>query len=117
MSDFEDVGTILRRVLEEYGILEKLEAIHANTLKQSKPHMDINECSEYLNISKNTLYSYYSLGFIPYFKAGKKLFFSKEEIDSWVFNRRNKRKSNDEIKEEVADRIVSEEIVEGKKFW
>ena len=117
MSEFEHISTILKRVFEEYGILEKLEAIHANTLKESKPFFDISEVSAYLNISKHTIYFYASKGIIPHFKVGKKLFFNKEEIDSWVFSRKNKRKSNDEIKEEVADRIVSEETGEGKKFW
>jgi excisionase family DNA binding protein len=117
MSEFEHISTILKRVFEEYGILEKLEAIHANTLKESKPFFDISEVSAYLNISKHTIYSYCSLGVIPHFKTGKKLWFSREEIDSWVLNRQNKRKSNDEIKEEVADRIVSEETKEGNNWW
>ena len=49
MSEFEHISTILERVLEKNGILKLLESIHANTLKESKPFMNLDELSEYLS--------------------------------------------------------------------
>lgn len=44
----------------------------------------INELSEYLAISKNTIYWWIALKRIPHMKLGKILRFDLSEIDSWV---------------------------------
>jgi excisionase family DNA binding protein len=111
MSDFEHISEVLER------IFQKLEVINSNTLKREKPFLDISEASEYLNLSKNTLYFYCSKNRIPSFKVGKKIFFNREELNNWIFNKKNKRMSTDEIEQEVADQIISEKSEEKKNFW
>jgi len=49
-----------------------------------KRFIGIKELSEYLTISKNTIYSWIALRKIPYAKLGKLLRFDLREIDAWV---------------------------------
>ena len=98
MSHPEHIGEVLERVLIKYNIIEKLEAIHANTIKQSKPFLDINELSEYLNFSKHSIYSFVSKGELPVYKRTRHLMFSREEIDRWVLDKKYKVHSNKEVK-------------------
>jgi excisionase family DNA binding protein len=46
--------------------------------------LTVSEVSNWLRISKKTLYNMVSLGRIPYVKAGGALRFSAEQIQSWL---------------------------------
>jgi excisionase family DNA binding protein len=48
--------------------------------------VDINELSEYLGISKHTLYTWVSQRRIPYVKVGRLTKFDLGEIDEWIDN-------------------------------
>lgn len=98
----EQISDILNRIFEE------LQVIRDGLLEREKPFMDINEVSKYLIISKSTIYSYCSIGLIPHFKTGKKLWFSMQEIDDWILNRKNRRRTVAEIKHEAADMVIEE---------
>lgn len=45
---------------------------------------DITKLSQYLGISKNTIYSWVNQGKIPYHKVGSLLRFDINEIDAWL---------------------------------
>jgi excisionase family DNA binding protein len=46
---------------------------------------DFDKTCEYLGLSKSTLYKHTMKGEIPHYKpTGKKIYFSKNEIDNWV---------------------------------
>lgn len=47
------------------------------------PFMDISECSEYVRLSKLTLYKKVHLREIPSRKHGRRILFHKDEIDAW----------------------------------
>jgi len=49
-----------------------------------KRFIDINELSEYLGVSKYTLYSWTSLRRVPCTKFGKLLRFDMHEIGKWI---------------------------------
>ena len=57
------------------------------------------EVVNYLDISVNTLYGMTMNKKIPYSKVGKKLYFSKIEIDNWI--KKFRRKTMEEINEEA----------------
>lgn len=74
------------------------------TLQQEKP-MCFDEAVKYLDISKSYLYKLTCKNAIPFFKPnGKKIYFSKTELDKWIM--RNPVKSAEQI-EEDAQKFVS----------
>ncbi len=48
--------------------------------------IDINELSEYLGMSKHTLYTWVSQRRIPFHKVGRLTKFDPAEIDEWIDN-------------------------------
>jgi len=92
-------------------IIKKLNAIHDLLLERKKPFLDMDEASQYLGISKATLYTYTSKNIIPYHKIrGRKIYFSLDDLDNFILNNKNRIRSNDEIEMEAATRIVTEKI-------
>jgi excisionase family DNA binding protein len=49
-----------------------------------KNYLNIGELSEYLHMSKSTIYKGTMSHRIPHIKAGKKLLFSQDAIDQWL---------------------------------
>lgn len=47
-------------------------------------YMDINTLLNYVPLKKTTIYSMVSRKQIPFKKIGKKLIFSKNEINTWI---------------------------------
>lgn len=50
----------------------------------NKRLIDINELSEYIGLSKNTIYSWVSQRRIPFVKCGRLTKFDLKRIDSWI---------------------------------
>jgi excisionase family DNA binding protein len=46
--------------------------------------MDVNSLTNYIPLTKSTIYSMVSRNQIPYRKIGKKLIFNKEDINNWI---------------------------------
>lgn len=74
-----------------------------------KPFLDLEEACQYLGISKPTLYSKTSKNLIPYYKDGKKLYFSKKELDEWVLEKSKRIKPKQEIRSEALLQSLREE--------
>ena len=55
-----------------------------------KRYLGMAECSEYIGITKGTLYSWVSHKRIPYIKIGKLVKFDLKEIEPWIKERRIK---------------------------
>lgn len=54
----------------------------------------IRELSEYLGVSKNTVYSWVYHDKIPYSKVGRLLRFDLSKIDLWIDEETDRRKSH-----------------------
>lgn len=65
----------------------------------TKDMLTLEEACEFLGLKRPTVYALVSKREIPHSKSGKKLYFSKKELDSWM--RKDKRKTRDEIRAEV----------------
>ena len=91
-----------------HKVLVKLDKIEKAVLTKEKPFLTLNQVSDYLGISRNTLYQLTSKSQIPHYKVGKKLMFKVSEIDDWVLNSGNKIKSQDEIESEIDTQILNE---------
>jgi excisionase family DNA binding protein len=96
---------------------EELEELMKSTVRtvltefkpgsQSRPEdrlfMNCDEASNYLGISKPTLYGWVHDRKIPSMKVGKRLAFEKSIIDEWILNTR--RKTIDEIETEAQNHL------------
>lgn len=69
----------LRELFAEQGTFPSVSAP-----PQYPARMDVTKAAEYLNISKQTLYSKTSLRLIKHIKKGKRLHFLREDLDAWL---------------------------------
>ena len=90
------------------NILEKLERIEKLLETQQamqKQVLNFNDTCIYLELSQSHLYKLTSTGSIPHYKPnGKKLYFKREELDTWLL--RNRNNSIDEIEQEAANYLI-----------
>ena len=71
-------------------ILEKLDKLKKILLKKEKPFLTIDEASEYIGLSKNTIYSYTSKNILKHYKLqGRKLYFRIQDLDNFILNEKN----------------------------
>lgn len=66
---------------------------------ESDQILTIEQASEFLNLSKNTLYGYVQKSKIPVSKKGKRLYFSKLELLEWI--KSGKKQTQSELNNEV----------------
>ena len=72
-------------------ILDKIDGLKDLLLKRKKPFLTIQETSEYLGISKNTLYGYTSKGILPFYKIrNRKLYFRISDLNRFVLSPENR---------------------------
>ena len=68
----------------ENQIIEKLNSIE-NLLKGKDRPLNFDEATEYTSLSKSHLYKLTCTGKIPHYRpTGKRLYFSKVELDKWL---------------------------------
>jgi excisionase family DNA binding protein len=84
-------------------IKECLEEVFEPFLKDLKPErdlVDLNEITRYLNLSKSHIYKLSSKNEIPYRKFGKRLFFSKKELDEWILSSSSHHRTTEDMANE-----------------
>lgn len=98
-------------MVQENLILDKLTEIASKLDEQNllqKTVLNFNETCKYLDVSPSHLYKLTSTKQIPHFcPQGKKLYFKREELDSWL--QRNRQSSTDEI-----DNMATEYLLKNK---
>lgn len=90
INRIDNLDKLLRYTLAEFAKSQK---------QPQEDIMNIDEASQLLNLSRNTVYQFVSKASIPHYKKGKKLYFSREEIKKWVLSGRVK------TKKEIEDSI------------
>lgn len=86
-------------ILEKLKSIEKMLSEH-NMLK--KEVLNFNEAALYLQLSHSHLYKLTAGGAIPHYKPnGKKVYFRRVELESWLL--RNRSDSKREIEQSVTD--------------
>jgi len=73
------------------AIVSEKEIVSGQIPKQ-KQLLDTTEASEFLGISKNTLYEWIVQKKIPYLKVGRLVKFKKEELEAWLKKRTQEEK-------------------------
>jgi excisionase family DNA binding protein len=85
-----NIQQLLREILEPIidDCVERAFNKNINELRFEKPTItevfDIKEATSYLKISKATIYKMTMKQEIPHYKVGKRLYFRKEDLDSWI---------------------------------
>lgn len=99
-NPFEIINDRLIQIEKQLqAINSKLSSFEDNGAYHPKI-MDIKQLGEYLNLSKSRIYKLTSRHEIPHYKRGKKLYFDKDSINSWVME--NKILTMDELEEKAA---------------
>lgn len=88
-----------------YDKLETIERLILSQSIQNPPEVDklltIKETSEFLHISVPTIYGLVQRSIIPVCKRGKRLYFSKLELTSWIKDGRKKTTAETEQNTEI----------------
>ena len=88
------------------NIFEKLTNIENFLKGQTEKPLTFDEAARYLDVSKSHLYKLTSANKIPHYKPqGKRVYFSKSELDAWLM--RNPVKTKTEVEQEADDYIVN----------
>lgn len=78
------------------NISTQLEELKSILTQQHEKPLCFQEAATYLNVSKSYLYKLTCFNKIPYYKPnGKKIYFSKSDLDKWIL--RNRVLSMDEM--------------------
>ncbi|GGG93368.1 helix-turn-helix domain-containing protein [Pedobacter zeae] len=62
--------------------------------RNQSDELSITECIDYLKISETTLHRYKNNGVIPFYKAGRTIYFKRSEIDAALSSAPVKKKGN-----------------------
>ena len=87
INPFETIETRLDSI--ENLILD-IKKQPTTTQPESDKLLTIEQASAFLNLSKNTIYSFVQRATIPVSKKGKRLYFSKNELTAWIQEGRKK---------------------------
>ena len=89
--------------------IQKLNTNIEQLLQQDEKPLTLPEAAEYLGVSKSHLYKLTSGTKIAHFKpAGKKLYFRKSDLNSYLF--RNKRTSENELEQKAVDYVALKKV-------
>ncbi|WKN29752.1 helix-turn-helix domain-containing protein [Porifericola rhodea] len=85
--------------------LERIERLLSNQAQGIKEVLSFNETCQYLELSQSHLYKLTSTGNIPHYKPnGKKLYFKRSELDSWLL--RNRSNDREEVDQMAANYLI-----------
>ena len=99
-NPFEIIEQRLNNI--ENQLSELLKMAKAPTLKEATEEiMTVEQLSDYLTIARQTIYEKCSKKEIPYFKAGKRLYFKKSVINDWINSGR--RYTTDELMQQAEE--------------
>lgn len=89
-------------------IYQRLDRIESLLLSQ-KTVLSFDEAAEYTGLSKSHLYKLTSTGGVPCYKpTGKRLYFSKSELDSWLLE--NKKNCCEELDAMAENHLINREV-------
>lgn len=84
---------------------EQLDRIEAILKDQKEKPMSFQEACQYTGLSKSYLYKLTFQGLVPHYKPnGKMLYFTKQDLDSWLL--RNRVESKENIDQKAIDYVT-----------
>jgi len=82
-------------VLIQDALFKSLQKQQFNHPDEGEKFFSLSEAAKFLQLAKQTLYSFTSQRTIPFIKRGKKLYFRKSDLEKWL--NEGRKKSKDEI--------------------
>jgi len=92
LTSERELDTLIQRSLRK--VLED-DSLKINTEGSSDSILSVQEAADFLNLAQQTLYGFTSKRLIPFMKRGKRLYFSRTELEKWLAE--GKRKTVAEI--------------------
>ena len=95
---------LTEKILNKLTTIEiLLKELNDNTQRQSSKPLSFKEACSYLGYAPSYLYKLTYKNLIPHYKpTGKMIFFSKNELDEWIFKSSEERRvMSNEFKEEI----------------
>lgn len=80
----EEMNRIIEANPTMQGIVAKLQEVGAYAAITAKNTLDLSEAALYTGFTEQHLYRLTSGKQIPHYKKGRKLYFSKAELDEWL---------------------------------
>lgn len=94
------LGVKMQQKKRKNEVLEKLTSIESLLKQKQDQPLNFNQAAQYLGFSHSYLYKLTSRKIIPCHRpTGKMLFFSKCELDNWIFEKRDERRKKEEVEE------------------
>lgn len=85
-------------------VLSKLNELEELLRRKNDKPLNFNQAAEYLGFSHSYLYKLTSRKIIPCHRpTGKMLFFSKVELDEWIFTNRDQESENSNLNDKSED--------------
>jgi len=85
--------------------LESIESLIKSQTTATKAVLSLDEVADYTGLSKQYLYKLTSKNIIPFSRPnGKKIFFSKAEVDKWLLS--NRQSTEEEIQSEAITKVT-----------
>ena len=82
---FEDLPQAVALLHQRFNVIENLLLKQADETKPSSDNLlTIQQASELVNLSVNTIYALVSKQEIPHYKKRRRLYFDKVELINWV---------------------------------
>jgi excisionase family DNA binding protein len=83
------LGVKMQQKKRKNEVLEKLTSIESLLKQKQDQPLNFNQAAQYLGFSHSYLYKLTYRKVIPHYKpTGKVLFFSKNELDEWIFDKK-----------------------------
>lgn len=104
--------------MKKDAIANSLEEIKSLLRRQNDQPLNFNQAAQYLGFSHSYLYKLTSRKIIPCHRpTGKMLFFSKVELDEWIFRKEQSAKSKaNETNEDEEDDDETEDASDHSKY-
>ncbi len=108
MNNLQNIDAYLTSIITPIVDKSVKTALREFQLPQTKESrnkiLSVQEAAVFLNLAVPTVYSMTSKHIIPYYKRGKKLYFSESELSKWIAA--GKRKSNAELDQVVVEYLT-----------
>lgn len=88
--NFNELPEVVRLLFEKVEHIEQIVLLLKPADHGEENLLSISEAADYLKISVAALYTKVSRKEVPYSKPGKRLYFSREELQQWVSNGKQK---------------------------
>lgn len=109
MSDltFEQLPKAVGEIRAKMDTIEQLlhQLLSRADTSNFDEYVTIRQTAEILSLSVPTIYGLVHRRIIPYSKQGKRLYFSRKELNDWIHSGR--RQTNTEIQQEARDSMAN----------